>query len=48
MLLETGRLGLADVALEAGFCDQSHMNRSFKLLLGCTPAEVRRERAAPA
>jgi AraC family transcriptional regulator len=43
-LLEGGRLPLADVALEAGFCDQSHMNRSFKLLLGCTPAEVRRER----
>jgi AraC family transcriptional regulator len=45
VLLETGRLALADVALEAGFCDQSHMNRSFKLLLGCTPADVRRERA---
>src|SRR5206468_4938432 len=44
-LLEAGRLPLADVALEAGFCDQSHMNRSFKLLLGCTPAELRRERA---
>ncbi len=45
MLIETGSSALADVALEAGFCDQSHMNRSFKLLLGCTPAEVRRERA---
>jgi len=43
--LEAGAAALADVALEAGFCDQSHMNRSFKLLLGCTPAEVRRERA---
>jgi AraC family transcriptional regulator len=45
MLLEAGGSALADVALEAGFCDQSHMNRSFKLLLGRTPAEVRRERA---
>lgn len=44
-LLETGGLSLAGVALEAGFCDQSHMNRSFKLLLGCTPAEFRRDRA---
>jgi AraC family transcriptional regulator len=46
-LLEAGARSLADVALEAGFCDQSHMNRAFVLLLASTPAEVRRERARP-
>ena len=40
----------AGVALEAGFCDQSHMNRSFKRVLGRTPSAVRadRERFRPA
>jgi AraC family transcriptional regulator len=36
---------LADVAAECGFCDQSHMNRSFRAVLGRTPLEVRREAA---
>jgi AraC family transcriptional regulator len=36
---------LADVAAECGFCDQSHMNRAFRAVLGRTPAEVRREAA---
>jgi AraC family transcriptional regulator len=40
-LIETGPLGLAEIAAEAGFCDQSHMNRAFRLLLGRTPAAVR-------
>lgn len=35
---------LADIALAAGFCDQSHMNRNFRSLLGRTPLQVRRER----
>lgn len=35
---------LADIALVAGFCDQSHMNRNFRSLLGRTPLQVRRER----
>ena len=34
---------LADVAIASGFCDQSHMNRSFHAVLGRTPLEVRRE-----
>lgn len=37
---------LADVAAECGFCDQSHMNRAFRTVLGRTPLEVRREAAA--
>ena len=34
---------LADVAVTSGFCDQSHMNRCFRAVLGRTPAEVRCE-----
>jgi AraC-like DNA-binding protein len=35
-----------DIALEAGFCDQSHMNRTFRRLLGRAPSEVREDRTA--
>jgi AraC family transcriptional regulator len=34
---------LAAVAADAGFCDQSHMNRCFNAVLGRTPLDVRRE-----
>jgi AraC-like DNA-binding protein len=34
----------ARVAVEAGFCDQSHMNRTFRRVLGRSPAEVREDR----
>jgi AraC family transcriptional regulator len=37
---------LPSVALEAGFCDQSHMNRTFRRVLGRSPTAVRRERMA--
>ena len=30
---------LAEIALEAGFCDQSHFNRTFKSLTAVTPRE---------
>jgi AraC family transcriptional regulator len=43
MLLRTSDFGLADLAADAGFCDQSHMNRAFRQLLGRTPAQVRAE-----
>lgn len=33
---------LAEVALEAGFADQSHFSRTFKRLVGFTPAAYRR------
>jgi AraC-like DNA-binding protein len=36
---------LAQIAAEAGFCDQAHMNRCFRAVLARTPLEVRREAA---
>jgi AraC family transcriptional regulator len=36
---------IADVAAECGFCDQSYMNRAFRVVLGRTPLDVRREAA---
>lgn len=41
ILLESTDLELAEVAAEAGFCDQSHMNRAFKKHIGRTPAVTR-------
>jgi AraC family transcriptional regulator len=35
---------LSSIALAAGFCDQSHMNRTFRRVLGRSPAAVREER----
>src|SRR5262249_865833 len=40
--LEGGWADLAGLAAEAGFADQSHMGRVFKLLTGQTPAQFRR------
>jgi len=39
--LGSSDLELAEVAVEVGFCDQSHMNRAFKWHLGRTPAVAR-------
>lgn len=44
-LIRAGAEGLADIALDAGFCDQSHMNRAFQAVLGRTPGAVRAEAA---
>jgi AraC family transcriptional regulator len=43
LLLRASAAPLADIAAECGFCDQSHMNRSFHAVLNRTPLEVRRE-----
>ncbi len=45
LMLRGGVAPLAEVALACGFCDQSHMNRAFRAVLGRTPLEVRREAA---
>jgi len=43
MLRETDR-ACVDIAAEAGFCDQSHMNRTFRRVLRRSPSEVRQDR----
>ena len=40
--LERTRHSLADIALSAGFSDQSHCTRVFRRLVGTTPAAYRR------
>lgn len=40
--LQTGVEDLAALALAAGFCDQSHLNRVFRRHAGTTPARFRR------
>jgi AraC family transcriptional regulator len=41
-LMMHGRAGIGEVALQAGFCDQSHMNRQFRAAYGMTPGEFAR------
>jgi AraC family transcriptional regulator len=40
-LIEGTNQPLAEIAAATGFCDQSHMNRGFRLLFGRTPASLR-------
>jgi len=42
-LLRRSDRKLVDIALASGFCDQSHMNRCFRAVLGRTPVAVRME-----
>ena len=44
ILMESTNLPLAEIAVAAGFYDQSHMNRGFKLVVGRTPAAIRAAR----
>ncbi len=41
-LLMQGRVSIGEIALSAGFCDQSHLNRQFRLAYGVTPGEFAR------
>jgi AraC family transcriptional regulator len=41
-LVREGKLSLADVAVSAGFSDQSQLTQSFKRLVGCTPGKYRK------
>ncbi|MBW4511583.1 MAG: AraC family transcriptional regulator [Scytonematopsis contorta HA4267-MV1] len=36
-LLQHSKLSIADIATSVGFCDQSHLNRYFKRIVGVTP-----------
>ena len=40
--LRAGERALAEIALEAGFADQSHFSRAFRRQFGTTPGAVRR------
>ena len=44
-LLRRTDLPLAQVAVDCGFCDQSHMTRDMRTLIARTPLQVRSERA---
>lgn len=46
-LLMNQTLSLAEVASLAGFCDQGHMTRSFRRLLGTTPGAYSRSVRSP-
>ena len=39
-LLLQGKLGIADIAVEVGFANQSHLTRHFKRIVGVTPRAV--------
>ena len=43
-LLRETNLPSAGIAIEAGFCDQSHMTRTFRQILGRLPSVVRKDR----
>jgi AraC family transcriptional regulator len=43
-LLRESDMSAADVAQEAGFCDQSHMSRTFRRVLARSPSSVRMDR----
>ena len=44
-LLQESKLSIADIALRVGFCDQSHLTRCFKRLLGMTPKHLLKSRS---
>lgn len=44
-MMLTTRHPLCQIALECGLCDQSHLTRLFRRLVGTTPGEWRREHA---
>jgi AraC family transcriptional regulator len=41
-LLQHSELSIADIAFSVGFCDQSHLTRCFKRMLGITPKQLLR------
>ena|ERR1700733_12890246 len=43
VLLVTSNMPLAEIALLAGFCDQSHLSRYFRNGFGMTPRSFRRQ-----
>ena len=43
ILLQQGKISIAEVAKEVGFVDQSHLHRHFKRLIGITPKSYWKE-----
>lgn len=41
-LLQHSELSIAEIALAVGFCDQSHLTRCFKRIVGTTPKQLLR------
>jgi AraC family transcriptional regulator len=41
--LRDTRASLPEIALAAGYCDQSHVTRELGAMLGCTPGRLRRD-----
>lgn len=39
-LLQHSELSLAEIALRVRFCDQSHLTRCFKRIVGITPKQL--------
>lgn len=39
-LLQHSELSLAEIAVRVGFCDQSHLTRNFKRVVGVTPKQL--------
>jgi AraC family transcriptional regulator len=38
-LLQHSQLSVADIAIRVGFCDQSHLTRLFKRIVGVPPKQ---------
>ena len=38
-------MALVDIALDVGFCSQSHFTEAFRRIVGLSPGQWRRERA---
>ena len=47
LLIERGRMTLAEIASASGFSDQSHFSRGFKEVVGITPGAFRRDVRPP-
>jgi AraC family transcriptional regulator len=39
-LLQHSNLSIAEISVRTGFCDQSHLTRSFKRIVGVTPKQL--------
>ncbi len=47
LLIEQGRMTLAEIAIASAFSDQSHLSRGFKEVVGITPGAFRRDVRPP-